>query len=217
MTAFLLQTFPEARFVFQVRDPRDYLASAKARGKVWLGNKFGSLRQALSIWREDQLGGLTALALLGSERVHLIRYEDLVADAAQTLGGVCRFLGLPFDPAMLEFHKTQGAAKLAVAGGPRENLARPLMTDNFRKYRKSLSRREIKAVEAYLGNLMQRFGYGLDYPPTLRHSVWHALRPAFMEPFERLINGELRPHYKEGHKRLMDALDGSVTPICPER
>lgn len=212
---FLVDTFPDARFVFQVRDPRDYFASANARGKTWLGNKFGSMRQAIAVWREDQLGGLAALGLLGTKRVHLMRYEDLVADGESSLRLLSAFLGLPFDPAMLEFHRSEGAVRLAVAGGPRENLAKPLMKDNFQKYRKSLSRRQIKTIESHLGDLMERFGYRLDFPRSLRRSAWQALRPNLTEPIERVVNGELRPHYKVGHRRLNDALDDSVTALCP--
>lgn len=211
----LLTAFPNARFVFQVRDPRDYLASAKARRKVWLGNKFGSLRQALTVWREDQQAGLAAFGQMGPERVFLMRYEDLVSDAESQLKALCAFCGLTFDEAMLSFHESESAAKLAQTTGARENLSKPLMTDNFRKYRKNLSRAEIRITEAWLGALMERFGYPLEYPGRSRSSVWNALRPQLTEPFERLVNRELAPFYKVGPKRLWRALDRVRTPIFP--
>ena len=144
---FLVDCFPEAKFIFQVRDPRDFLLSAKLRKRRWLGNKFGSLRNALNIWREDQVGGLNALSLLGPDRVHLQRYEDLVANSEETLTRLCEFLGIEFDERMHDFHAGEGAQRVAgKKGGPRENVAKPLMTGNFRKYRKGLSRGEIKVV-----------------------------------------------------------------------
>jgi hypothetical protein len=76
---------PAPKFVFQVRDPRDYLVSAEARRAFWAGNKFGSLRRALEVWREDQLGGLQVLGLLGPERVFFLRYEDLVSRPREVL------------------------------------------------------------------------------------------------------------------------------------
>jgi hypothetical protein len=45
-----------------------------------MGNKFGSVRNALNVWRDDQAGGLAAYGLLGTQRVFLQRYEDLVAN-----------------------------------------------------------------------------------------------------------------------------------------
>ena len=80
MLFFLVDCFPDAKFIFQVRDPRDFLLSCVARRKRLLGNKFGSIRNAMNVWREDQLGGLMAYGLLGPQRVFLQRYEDLVGD-----------------------------------------------------------------------------------------------------------------------------------------
>jgi hypothetical protein len=211
---FFVDCFPDAKFIFQVRDPRDYLLSCKLRKKRWLGNKFGSVRNALAVWREDQLGGLTAYGLLGSERVFLQRYEDLVGRSEETLTRLCRFLGLDFDPRMLDFHAGTSAQNLAVKGGPRENLARPVMTENFRKYRKGLSRGQIRVVEAHVGDLMDRFGYPREYTGLARPTLFSVLKPQFTEPFERLVNSEFRPQYKSGNSRLVKQLDRNVEPLC---
>jgi hypothetical protein len=215
MLLFLVDCFPDARFIFQVRDPRDYLLSAVARRTRWLGNKFGSVRNALQVWRDDQLGGLAAYALLGRQRVFLQRYEDLLARFEETMSGLCAFLGLEFDQSMRNFHAAEHAQSLAVKGGPRENLARPLMTDNFRKYNKGLSRGRIKMVEAYVGDLMDRFGYPREFTGIARPTFFSTLRPQLSEPIERLVNGELRPQYKTGNRRLQARLDSDVTPLCP--
>nr|WP_290442994.1 sulfotransferase [Rhodovulum tesquicola] len=213
---FLLTAFPDAKYVFQTRDPRDFLASAKALRKRWMGNKFGSLRQALTIWRDDQKGGLAALALLGPERVCLVRYEDLVSDASVQLERVCAFLGLAFEPAMLDFHASDAARRVAATIGARENIAKPLMTGNFRKYRKSLSRRDIRSTEAFLGDLMDQLGYPCDYPRRPgRPSFWPGFRPQLTEMFERLANKEIGPFYKHGQRSMTRALDAATVPLCP--
>ncbi len=192
---FILSCFPDAKFIFQVRDPRDYLASAKALKNVWLSNKFGSNRNALTVWREDQIGGLQTLALLGPERVKFQRYEDLVSDPRRVLVSLCEFLGITFEDSMLSFHENQDTAKFARKGTARENLARPLMSSNFGKYRKTLSRGQIKMTEAYLGDLMARFGYALDFGVAAKRSALRMMRQQLLEPIERLMNGEKRPFY----------------------
>jgi hypothetical protein len=212
---FIVDCFPDAKFVFQVRDPRDYLLSAVARRGRWLGNKFASVRNALNVWREDQLGGLAAYALLGRERVFLQRYEDLVARFDETVKALCAFLGLEFDERMHDFHEAQRAQQLAVQGGPRENLSKPLMTDNFRKYRDGLSRGRIKMVEAYVGDLMDRFGYPREFTGVACPKLISVLRPQLAEPFERFVNGDIGPHYKNGDARLQASLDSDVVPLCP--
>lgn len=215
MLPFLVDCFPDAKFIFQVRDPRDFLLSAVARRKRWLGNKFGSVRNALNVWRDDQIGGLNAYGLLGPERVFLQRYEDLVGNFEVTVARLCEFLGLDFDQRMRNFHEADHAQNLAVKGGPRENLAKPLMTDNFRKYRKALSRGRVKMVEAHVGDLMDRFGYPREYTGIAKPSFMSILRPQLSEPLERLINSDFRAQYKTGNERLKAKLDADVTPLCP--
>ena len=215
MLFFLVDCFPDAKFIFQVRDPRDFLLSCVARRKRWLGNKFGSIRNAMNVWRDDQLGGLTAYGLLGPQRVFLQRYEDLVGNFEPTVSRLCEFLGLDFDERMHKFHEADHAQKLAVKGGPRENLARPLMTENFRKYRKGLSRGQVKIVEAYNGDLMDRFGYPREYTGIAKPGFFSTLRPQLTEPLERFVNSDLRPQYKFGNSRLKKQLDANVTPLCP--
>jgi hypothetical protein len=211
---FLVDCFPDAKFIFQVRDPRDFLLSAVARRKRFMGNKFGSVRNALNVWRDDQLGGLTALGLLGPDRVFLQRYEDLVANFDATVSALCDFLELTFDEQMHKFHEAEHAQRLAVKGGPRENLAKPLMTGNFRKYRKGLSRGQVKIVESYVGDLMDRFGYPREYTGLAKPGFFSALRPQLTEPLERFINGDIGPQYKFGNSRLKKQLDANVTPLC---
>lgn len=212
---FVLSAFPDAKFVFQVRDPRDFMASAKARRGRWLGNKFGSMRNALTVWRDDQLGGLALLGLLGPERVFFQRYEDLVGRPMDVLPPLCAFLGLKFEPGMLDFHSRDGAARLAGTSGARANLSRPLMTSNFGKYRKSLSRGEIRTIETWVGDLMDRFGYQRDFPRPARTRPLDVLGLHLSEPFERLSNGERMPFYSGGQKKFSAQLRAVAGPIVP--
>jgi hypothetical protein len=213
LLGFVLECFPEARFVFQVRDPRDFIVSAEARRGFWAGNKFGSLRRALEVWREDQLGGLQALGLLGPGRVHFQRYEDLVSRPLEVLESLCAFLELAFEQEMLDFHASEQAARRGASHAARANVARPLMTTNFGKYRSALSRRKIRAVETWLGDLMDRFGYERDFVDTGRARSLSALWPHWTEPFERLVNRETEPFYFDGQKHFRRRLRGVAAPL----
>src|SRR5581483_1346185 len=87
---FLAHAYPAAKYVFQVRDPRDVVASR--RGNMALDN---SLKGAVRIWEEDQTAFLSALYALSS-RVFMLRYEDLLTDTQLVLEHLCAFLELPF-------------------------------------------------------------------------------------------------------------------------
>lgn len=194
---FLLHYFPNAKFVFQVRDPRDYLASVRARRKGWLGNKYGSTRRALEVWRDDQLGGLNILAHLGPERVFLQRYEDLISDPSNVLTNLCTFLDLDYSPSMLEFHRDESVTRIATEGGPWENLSRPLMSDNSQTYKRKLGKFHVRIVETYLGALMDLFGYTRALPMTRKPGFLPTFLPQITEPLERLVNSQRQPFYVE--------------------
>ena len=198
MLFFILKYFPDSKFVFQVRDPRDYFLSAVKRRQGQFGNKFGSSLHALEVWREDQTGGLLSLAHLGPKRVFFQRYEDLLSNPEGVLTALCDFLGVEYLPQMLRFHESDFSKRLAVPGGPRENLSKPLISQNARKYRTGLKQEQIRMIEAFLGDLMQSFGYTLDVPESKHMSRQELFWPMFMEPLERLSNGETAPFYQDG-------------------
>ena len=82
MRAFL-EVYPKGHGIVVLRDGRDVLCSLMKRG-------FG-LARAASIWVVE---AATTLALGKHPRVHLLRYEDLVADPRGTLTGLMDFLKL---------------------------------------------------------------------------------------------------------------------------
>jgi amino acid adenylation domain-containing protein len=211
---FLLRLFPDAKFVFQVRDPRDYTASAIERKKGRFGNKFGSFRRCLQVWRDDQLGGLNLLAHLGPDRVHVQRYEDLIRDPERVLASLARFLGLEFEEAMLSFHEHEDVQRFSQKGGQWKNVGRPVMSDNSGKYREKLSRRQIRTVEAHLGPVMERFGYPRDLTAAGESSSFLSLWPEVMEPIERWFNKERSPVYWDGKHAYGERIESLAEPVA---
>src|SRR5690606_36399637 len=130
----------------------------------WLGNKFGSTRQAIDLWREDQEFGLWALGQLGSDRVFLQRYEDLIEKPRTVLMALCDFVDIPFSEQMMEFHSREGTREFAKRGPQWANLSGAIMSDNQGQYREVLSGWQIRAVETWHGPLMARFGYERSNP-----------------------------------------------------
>jgi len=152
--AALRARFPGARFVLLVRDPRDVAASSKRSvfnpGHPWLTAR---------LWRRQQETGLAWSDRLGPEVVHLLRYEDLLADPAGRLATLCRFLGEPFAAAMLEHASTAEAQRGAALSASWANNARPVLAGNAGKHARELSREEQRLVEGETFALMTRLGY----------------------------------------------------------
>jgi amino acid adenylation domain-containing protein len=210
--AQIIDAFPEARFIFQTRDPRDYLSSAVTLKSGTFGNKFGSFRNAMQVWAADQKFGLRMLGHFGPQRVFFQRYEDLVANPEAVLRELCGFLGQPFSPQMLDYHQNENVQEFSSRRDAWQNLARPVMSDNFNKYRKTLSKRRIRAVEAMVGPIMDRLGYRRDFPVT--GAKWPLVWTSLVEPIERWSNKAWTPFYTVQHTRHHDRLDSLAAPVA---
>lgn len=150
---FLIHYFPDAKFVFQVRDPRDVVLSMKK------SPLHGGIIDAINVWRNDQSASLEAFYTLTSQKIFVQRYEDLLENSEDVLKHLCSFLEIPFEDQMLEFYQTpqsKQSASLSIAWG---NLQKPLLKDNYGKFKDGLITVEILLIEHQLRDLMQQFGY----------------------------------------------------------
>lgn len=156
----LLPHYPHARFVYQVRDPRDFLASCKRMSRF----KYGSAEGALAVWCADQRAALALADRLPAEQLFSGRYEVLIHEPERYLERLCEFLGLPFAEQMLDFHQT-AAARRAAAHEAWRNLGKPIIRDNSGRYAATLEPAEVALVETHAHALMRRLGYAVERAP----------------------------------------------------
>jgi len=93
----LLKLWPQARFIFLYRDPRDVARSCIQMG--WAGNLWFGVEgwlEAETLWRQLK-------PRLQSEQALEIQYETLIREPETTLGQICRFIGVDYDPRMLSY------------------------------------------------------------------------------------------------------------------
>ena len=157
--------WPRARFVHIVRDGRDVALSTLDWASV------EDVAGGYSSWEEDPIS-TTALwwrrkVLLGregGERVgpdlyREVRYEDLVNDPAAECAGLCKFLGLSYDEAMLRFHELDSDPDL--------ERAHPTMPvkRGMRDWRGQMPRGAVERFEAAAGDLLESLEYPLATSP----------------------------------------------------
>ncbi|MFG1668679.1 sulfotransferase family protein [Streptomyces sp. Y7] len=97
--------WPDARFVFLRRHPA---AVARSWHEAVPDRTAGDAATRVLKYMEAME---EAYAEVGG---HILRYEDLTADPAAALGGICRFLELEYEPGMLDYG---GSLEGAVLGG----------------------------------------------------------------------------------------------------
>lgn len=91
--AQFLDAYPEGRFIQVLRDGRDVCMSLNRRRNF-------SPSKAVSRWISAVEAGLR---IADHDRVYTLRYENLVHDPESTLKSVLEWLGLSFEPSMLDF------------------------------------------------------------------------------------------------------------------
>jgi hypothetical protein len=139
MTRFLQELFPEARFVAILRHP---VVVALSTSK-WI--RLGSLHRSVEHWlRAHEIFAEDARSL---RNVHVVRYEQLVADPTAPLAGVGRFLGLEGD---------------VPAGGWRSDRSRRYEEQWAQMARSARGRRVRARVVDDLGARAAAFGYDVE-------------------------------------------------------
>jgi len=150
---------PNARFVHIIRDPRDVALSVHA---AW---KHDMLRSATK-WSRNVAQGRKDGAALGSD-YYEIYYEDMLRDTATTLGGVCDFLGVPYDDAMTTLAR------------PSENIGSAagktfIDNSNLGKFRGKIPEKTQKRMEEIIYSEAQNTPYEIDFATTARPlPKWH--------------------------------------------
>jgi hypothetical protein len=158
----LAREFPGARFVHITRDPRDNVQSYR---KVPFDvNDVAALADRWCRYNRSVM----AVARQHPDRFHRVAYEDLVSGPEAVLEGICQFLGLDFDPAMLSFHEDRPEGFYGEGSPWFEKLSGPLDAGQARKWESEMSEADIATVEAVAGSLMDELGYarsGRGRPP----------------------------------------------------
>ena len=185
---YLLAGFPGAKFVYMVRDPRDMSLSWKLSDSLR-----GCVLRAAEVWREDQAKSIRAFQWLNEfESMHLIHYEQLIADTPATLESLCSFLNVPFSEAMIRYQDDALTVENANQTTVWQNIKKPVMQDNFNKYKTGLSAEEIMYVESLCSDEMHVLGYERDFDTDRSEEVLaNALAP-------------LELHDKPGYKQISD-------------
>jgi hypothetical protein len=137
----LASLWPRARYIHLLRDPRDVARSVVQKG--WAGN----LYQGAAVWSDAESCWSRLVSRLAPHQYIEVRYEDLVSEVEPQLARICRFIGVRYDPVMLEYQRSA------------KQYPKPDPSLAFH-WREVLSPQEAGWVEARVGRLLETRGYG---------------------------------------------------------
>lgn len=161
----LLDLLPGCRFIHLVRDPRDVARSSIGMG--WAANTYYGIRH----WLKTEGVWASQAHRLAEGQVHTLRYEDMIADPEAHLDKVCAFMGLSYDPAMMDYAQNSTYSALD-----------PKLVYQWKTKQ---SPAEITHVEHQVGSLLSDLGYtpsGHDRPAPgalERAQLWLANKIGF--------------------------------------
>ncbi len=159
-TPRFMKIFPDARFVCIIRDYRDNFVSMKKLADLRLEAPI----LALQVWRWRYVARLfLRCARREPGRFRIIRYEDLVTGKEKVIGELCEFLGLPFDPAVFNFHEKKEETFRAYDNPLVErfhgSLMNPVNTGRMEQWKKEMTQEEVRIADQVAGRYADLFRY----------------------------------------------------------
>jgi hypothetical protein len=149
------EALPDAPLLHIVRDGRDVALSLVA---AHFGPK--TIYAAAHRWRRYMRAIASIKASAAPGQLYEIRYEDLLRRPEQVLAGVCAFLGEPYLPQLLEFHKN--STPYGRYGAEHRNLRNPLLPSNAARWRREMAAADVRIFESVAGRELVEYGYELE-------------------------------------------------------
>lgn len=148
----------DARYLYLYRDGRDVCLSFL---KAVVGEK--TAYHVAKQWDIEQQLALECGRRVPSDQFLALSYEELTRNPESTLRLLCRWLGIEFSAAMLDFHSSEEASKTAASGKLWENVKKPVMAANTKKWLTGMTRDQIIDFESVAGRSLTQLGYQLEF------------------------------------------------------
>ena len=167
----LKRLFPEAKFVYILRDYRDNYESVS---KVDFELHIVSL--VVYKWKYFYKKALQASEKY-PEAFYFIRYEDLVKDPVNEFQKLCEFLAIPYVPEVFDFYKMKDKAEekypADILQKHHKSLFNPINTSRIGLWRKSMTSRQVHIADHVAGKFADIAGYDRKFNG---YSPWIALQ-----------------------------------------
>ena len=158
--------FPDAKFIFLVRDYRGVFLSRKQK-KVFYKSQDPYISGMM--WKMINQKIFENL----TQKI-VVRYEDLVEKPERVLTMICNYLSIPYESAMLDYEGNLNRMMEQIDDAKTKEMMRFIGASLFKpidktlslKWKDSLSKKEIKTLDAVCQPFAQHFDYETEYDLT---------------------------------------------------
>jgi hypothetical protein len=130
---FIAAHVPGARFIHILRNGADVVASlyevTHRHPQLWQGAR--TVDQCVKRWIDD---AQVSLHYRHDSRHHIVYYEHLVSQTQSALEDLCHFIGVPFDPAMLDNYQAASQAVVLQAEQWKASVSTAIKNSNADKF-----------------------------------------------------------------------------------
>jgi hypothetical protein len=162
-TVYFIHNFKREHFspfiIYLLRDGRDVAASFK---KAMIGEKH--IYHLAQKWKKDQELAINYIEQIPKHHYTILKYEDFIIEPEKYIQNICALTGMHYAPSVMDYYESEESKNTADSGKMWENVAKPVMKDNTRKYKKALTEAELNIFEAVAGHILDRFGYEREIP-----------------------------------------------------
>jgi len=164
----IIDTLPNAKFIYLVRDPRANYLSRKEKAKKRPANIYLDPQR----WRIYNESAWSVIER-NKDRFFILKYEDLVTKPEQKIKELAQFFNFEYHPSIFQFHENvKNTSFKEVIENPLETekkdfvkyekLSKPINTDRLDVWKEKLSENEIQICSGICAGIANKFGYDID-------------------------------------------------------
>ena len=137
MGSYILDLFPNAKFIFMIRDGRATVHSIISRKVTITGFDLSSYRQSLIKWNHAISTMYGQCKEIGSDKCLMVPYEQLVLHPRQWMKKILNFLDVPWNESVMhheEFINKPGGVPLSKVERSSDQIIKPVNLEALTKW-----------------------------------------------------------------------------------
>lgn len=162
----IFSLYEDARFLHIVRDGRDVACSYRevTSGKSnspYAPNLNTEIMEVATEWANNVMKVDSFISSIPGSQGMTIKYEELVVKPLEMVKTICDWLGLQFEPEMLNFYQINREKNLepVLTMDWKKRTMQPISDEQVGRYKKNLSLQDLLHFESVASHALARFDY----------------------------------------------------------